>query len=188
MGGFRFFLLDNRYYRTSNRNFTGKREMLGKPQIDWLINALASSRAPFKFIVIGGQVLSSEAAYENYAMFPEEHKYLLNKIREAKIEGVIFLDGDRHHTVLSKMQENNYVYPLYDLTCSPLTSGANKGKEKLNVYKQEETIVGKHNFGMLNVSGSRTDRVLKISIFDKDGKELWIKEIKARDLRYKSRR
>jgi len=100
---------------------------------------------------------------------------------------VIFLDGDRHHTVLSKMQESNYVYPLYDLTCSPLTSGFNQSKERLNAYKIEETIVGQHNFGILNVSGAKNDRVLRISIFDKDGNELWIKEINAKDLRYQSK-
>ena len=74
-----------------------------------MINALSYSEAPFKFIAIGGQVLSSGAVYENYANYPEERKYLLDKIREAKIEGVIFLDGDRHHSVLSKMQENKDV-------------------------------------------------------------------------------
>jgi alkaline phosphatase D len=83
------------------------------------------------------------------------------------------------------MQESKYVYPLYDLTCSPLTSGAYDDKEEANAFKLKETLFGKHNFGMLNVSGPRTDRVLKITIHDKDGKEVWAKKIKARDLRYK---
>ena len=160
--------------------------MLGKSQIDWLINALASSNAPFKFVAVGGQVLNSEAMYENYATFSKEQKYLLNKIREAKIEGVIFLDGDRHHTALSRMQESNKVYPLYDLTCSSLTAGSNNNREKLNVYKLEETLVGQHNFGILKVSGPRKERVLNIKIFDKNGNELWSKDIKAQDLKYKS--
>lgn len=180
-----FFLLDNRYYRTSNNNYTGEREMLGKDQIDWLINALASSNAPFKFVAMGGQVLNSEAMYENYAIFAKEREYLLEKIREAKIEGVIFLDGDRHHTGLSRMKESNDVYPLYDLTCSSLTAGSNNNQEKLNVYRLKETIVGQHNFGILNVSGPRKERVLKINIFDTNGKEIWTKEIKATDLKYK---
>ena len=181
-----FFLLDNRYYRTSNNNFSGERKMLGKAQIDWLINALASSNAPFKFITIGGQVLNSEAEYENYATFPKERKYLLDKIREAKIEGVIFLDGDRHHTGLSRMQENANVYPIYDLTCSSLTAGANNNREKSNIYRLEETLVGQHNFGILKVSGPRTERVLNIKIFDKNGKQIWSKDLKAQDLTYKS--
>ena len=180
-----FFLLDNRYFRTSNNNFTEQRQMLGKDQIDWLINALTFSNAPFKFIAVGGQVLSTEAMHENYANFPKERRYLLDKIREAKIEGVIFLDGDRHHTVLSMMKESDDVYPIYDLTCSSLTAGSNQNQEVLNTYKLEETLVGEHNFGLLSVTGPRTDRKLNIKILDKDGKELWAKDIYAKDLKYK---
>ena len=179
-----FFLMDNRYYRTSNNNFATDRVLLGKEQIDWLINAMASSNAPFKFVCIGGQVLSTEAMYENYATFPKEQRYLLDKIREARIEGVVFLDGDRHHTGLSKMQESKNVYPIYDLTCSSLTAGAYPDNEELNQYRLEETLFDKHNFGLLNVSGPHTDRVLKITIFDKDGEEVWNKDIRANDLRY----
>ena len=179
-----FFLMDNRYHRTSNNNFTVDRQILGKDQIDWLINALTFSQATFKFIAMGGQVISSGAVYENYATYPEERKYLLDKIREAKIEGVIFLDGDRHHTVLSKMQESDEVYPLYDLTCSSLTAGVNDDDESYNIYSLKETLVGENNFGMLNVTGPASNRVLIIKIFDKDGQELWQKSISANDLKY----
>ena len=180
-----FFLMDNRYHRTSNNNFTEDRQILGKDQIDWLINALTFSQATFKFIAIGGQVLSSGAVYENYANYPEERKYLLDKIRDAKIEGVIFLDGDRHHTVLSRMQETKNVYPLYDLTCSSLTAGSNDDDESYNIYSLKETIVNVNNFGLLNVKGPIENRELIIKIFDKDGQELWKKSIKANDLKYK---
>ena len=179
-----FFLLDNRYHRTANNNLTGNRQMLGKDQIDWLINALSFSQASFKFVAVGGQVISNGAVYENYATYPDERKYLLDKIREAKIEGVIFLDGDRHHTILSKMQETKNVYPLYDLTCSSLTAGVNNDNEPYNSFKLEETFVNVNNFGMLNVTGPTNERELTIQIFDKDGKELWIKSIKANDLKY----
>ncbi len=181
-----FFLLDNRYFRTSNTNFATEREMLGKTQIDWLINALASSNAPFKFVAVGGQVLSTEAMHENYATFPKERRYLLDKIREAKIEGVVFLDGDRHHTGLSRMKESENVYPLYDLTCSSLTAGAHPDNEELNQYRLEETLFGEHNFGILTVTGPRTARVLNMCIYDKDGKEVWSRDIHAKELTYTS--
>ena len=183
-GDLDFFLLDNRYHRTSNKNFTGTRQILGRNQIDWLINALTFSNAPFKFIVVGGQVLSTESLYENHASFAEEKSYLIDKIREAKIEGVIFLDGDRHHTVLSKMQESKYVYPLYDLTCSSLTATAYKNDETHNAFKLEETLVGENNFGILSVVGSANNRELIVKIFDKEGGELWRKSIKSSDLKY----
>lgn len=183
-GDIQFFLLDNRYYRTSNRNYTTERQILGKEQIDWLINALTASYASFKFIVIGNQVISTEAEHENYATFPKEQQYLLRRLRESKVEGVIFLDGDRHHTGLSKMKESKYVYPFYDLTCSSLTAGAAPSDEKANAYKLEETLVGEHNFGLLKVTGPRKERVLTITINDKDGKQLWTKDITASELKY----
>ena len=71
---------------TSNNNFTEPRQMLGRDQIDWLINALSFSQAPFKFIVVGGQVLSTGAVYENYSTYPEERKYLLNKINSQELD------------------------------------------------------------------------------------------------------
>ena len=183
-GDLDFFLLDNRYHRTSNKNFTGIRQILGKNQIDWLINALTFSNAPFKFIVVGGQVISTKPLNENHASFAEEKSYLINKIREAKIEGVIFLDGDRHHTVLSKMQESNNVYPFYDLTCSSLTATNYKNDETHNIFKLEETIIGENNFGILSVVGSANNRELIVKIFDKEGEELWRKSIKSSDLKY----
>ena len=62
-----FFLLDNRYFRSPNKRNTGEREILGKAQIEWLIDALVNSKASFKFIVVGGQVVSDAAVYENHA-------------------------------------------------------------------------------------------------------------------------
>ena len=83
------------------------------------------------------------------------------------------------------MKENENVYPIYDLTCSPLTSGTNNDDESYNSYGIKETLVSVHNFGMLNITGPAKDRKLTIEIFDKDGQELWTKSIKANDLKYK---
>ena len=82
------------------------------------------------------------------------------------------------------MQENDDVYPLYDLTCSSLTAGVNDDDESYNIYSLKETLVGENNFGMLNVTGPANNRLLIIKIFDKDGQELWKKSISANDLKY----
>ncbi|MEL7019995.1 MAG: alkaline phosphatase D family protein, partial [Bacteroidota bacterium] len=104
-----FFFLDNRYFRTANKNTNAtERTMLGKEQLEWLLDALSSSKATFKMIVIGGQVLNTAAVYENYAhLYPRERAYLLSRIAEAQIKNVVFLDGDRHHTELSKIVNFN---------------------------------------------------------------------------------
>ncbi|RMF60576.1 MAG: alkaline phosphatase family protein, partial [Calditrichaeota bacterium] len=95
-----FFLLDNRFYRSPNYYTTGEREMLGEEQLNWLIEALTSSQAPFKIIAIGGQVLNPVARYENYSNYPAELEKLLDAITHENIRGVLFLTGDRHHTEL----------------------------------------------------------------------------------------
>jgi alkaline phosphatase D len=37
------------------------------------------------------------------------------------IEGVIFLDGDRHHSEITKLEREG-TYPLYDFTISSFTA------------------------------------------------------------------
>jgi Phosphodiesterase/alkaline phosphatase D len=156
---------------------------LAKHNFQWLIDALASSKATFKLVAIGGQVLNTVARYETYEnIAPEEKARLIKAITDEGIKGVIFIDGDRHHTELSKLDRSG-TYPLYDLTVSPLTSGVsvNAAKEE-NALRVPETIVTEHNFGILKFSGKQKERVLTITIYNKDGNLLWTKEIKASDL------
>ncbi len=181
-----FFLLDNRYFRTPNNGILDQKHLLGEEQLQWLIEALINSQAPFKFVVIGGQVLNPviETWSENYLKYPSERTQLFQAIRQNKIPGVIFLSGDRHHTELSK-QERSGTYPLYELTVSPLTAGpvGDRGLEEANTYRVADTYYGQRNFGLLEVSGPRTDRQLRITIHNKDGQEVWTKEIKASELK-----
>lgn len=179
-----FFLLDDRTFRSPNTLQTVERTILGKKQFDWLIDALASSQATFKFVVIGGQVINPSAIFENYAIYGEERDRLLKAITDAKIPGVLFLTGDRHHTILHKLDRPG-TYPLYDVTISPLTSGPAKPLEA--ELKQptvvEGTLVTERNFSIMTVSGPLTDRVLKITVYDSKGAEKWGREIRASALK-----
>ncbi len=171
-----FFLLDDRYFRSPNRLKHGDRTMLGKEQLEWLIDALAASYAPFKMVCIGNQVLNPAKASETYEnVFPEERAYILKRIEEEGIKNVIFLTGDRHKSELSKYvnAEDNTVY---DLTISPFTAGVNTWEEE-NELRVEGTEVAEHNFGLLEFSGPRTERVLTIRVFDADGNEEWSLEV-----------
>lgn len=181
-----FFLLDDRYHRSSIDAKTAPKEMLGEMQIRWLIDALKVSRAPFKFVATGGQVLNTDTSpfLENYIRFREERQKLLNLIQEEGITGVIFLTGDRHHAEISKMERENS-YPLYEFTVSPFTAGAtgDRAKDEKNQYREANTHYGKRNFGVFEVTGTRTDRILTVQLCDTDGKEIWKKTIKANELR-----
>ena len=179
-----FFLLDNRYFRSPQNRKHTYREILGKEQLQWLIDALSSSQATFKIIAIGGQVLNSEKVYENYVNWKEEHSELLNLIEKEKIDGVIFLSGDRHFSEVSKMSRFNS-YPLYDFTVSPLTSGfCDICINESNKYRIKESAVFQRNFAIFSIYSSDKGRVLDYTIFNNKGESLWNYKINASDLKY----
>ncbi len=177
-----FFLMDNRYHRAPNKFVSENKDYLGREQINWLIEALKSSNSPFKFVCIGGQVISDAKIYENYATYPEERKYLLKKIKEEKINGVIFLSGDRHHTEISKLERIDS-YPLLDITCSPLTSKPYKSLNEGNTNLIKEKTFYERNFGIIKIEGPKNNRSLILSIYDYKGKKQWKYTINENDLK-----
>jgi alkaline phosphatase D len=172
-----FFLLDDRYYRSPDKRVTGERQMLGKEQLEWLIDGLVNSQAPFKMVAMGCQVLNGVPAEETYIrFFPEERAYLLKRIEEENIKNVIFITGDRHFTEFNqyKNAKGNLVY---DLTVSPLTSGVVKNVETNNPFRVEGTLVQARNFGFLEFKGPKTARSITIRIYDAKGNEKWNRNI-----------
>tara|TARA_Y100000385_G_scaffold260319_1_gene290121 strand:- start:1434 stop:2780 length:1347 start_codon:yes stop_codon:yes gene_type:complete len=173
-----FFLLDNRTHRVNHWMGEEHSQMLGKTQMQWLLNNLKNSRAPFKFIAVGSQVLSDAAIYENFAQFPKERNWLLAELNRLNIKGVVFLTGDRHNSELSKLQLENGNW-VYDLTVSPLTSGSYDHSEEPNSKREQGTMVGDRNYGMLEISGARKERILRIQVKSTEGDILWERSINA---------
>ncbi len=177
-----FFMLDNRYHKSPNNDKTRPRQMLGDAQIQWLLDALQSSRATFKFIAVGGQVLNDAALYENYAIYPEEKQKLLEGIQKLKISGVIFLSGDRHHSELTMLKREG-TYPLYDFTCSPITAGPHGDASEPNTLRIPNSLIAERNFSVMEVSGKKDERVLTVKVLNSKGAEVWQTKINAKDLK-----
>lgn len=171
-----FFLLDNRYHKTLSVVGGDKGTILGATQIAWLEQALLSSKSRFKFIAMGGQFLNTEAKFENYSTYPEERQMLIDFIEKNNIKGVIFLSGDRHCTELSalKLANGNMIY---DLTASPLTSGAYDNTKENNTLRVDGTVVADQNFAVINISGDKANRVVEIVVYNSAGKEVWRKQL-----------
>ena len=125
-------------------------------------------------------MVSDAAIFENFAQFPEERELLFKEIDELDIRGVIFLTGDRHNSELSKMKlpGGNWVY---DVTVSPLTSGSYDHTDEPNNLREPGTMVGVRNYGVLEVTGPRKERVLTLTVNDASGKPLWSRSIHAGD-------
>ena len=164
-----FFLMDNRWYRTPQ---SAEGSILGDKQLTWLIDALRTSNASIKFICIGGQVVNDFVGHENYAVFGAERKKILHLIDDNNIKNVVFLTGDRHHSEVSV-----YNTPdgdkIYDITSSPITSGAYDHSDEPNSLRfKKDAIIGENNYAVLEVSGKRTKRKLKVVFKDVKGKKI----------------
>ncbi|MEK7433136.1 MAG: alkaline phosphatase D family protein [Cyanobacteriota bacterium] len=183
-GDAEFFLLDNRMFRTPDKKISGEKTTLGKEQLNWLVESLLSSKATFKMIVMGGQFINSFDGefIETYERYKEEKKYILDTLEQQKIKGVVFLTGDRHQSELSVLKRNND-YPLYDLTVSPFTAMPYDSSKEQNKLRVDGTVFVDRNFSILSFRGTKKDRELFITIFDKDGKEVWNRTIKASELK-----
>lgn len=171
-----FFLLDNRYYRSPNNRKTGKREILGAHQIQWLIDALVNSKASFKIVVIGGQFLSDAKVYENHATYEEERALLIELIEKEELKNIVFLSGDRHKTELTELQLKSDV-KLFDFTSSPLASKAFESDNEGNTLQVKGTHVATQNFGTISLNGALGKRILTMRTFDSEGKLVWEKPI-----------
>ncbi len=167
------YLMDNRSFRIPPGTEGITPQMLGKEQINWLIQDLKSSKASFKLVAIGSQVLSSVADFENYANYKEEREYLLQLLATNNIKNVVFLTGDRHFTELSEVKLNNI--RIIDLTASPLTSKPYSNSKEVNSNRVEGTFVGEQNFAQITFTGSAKERKINITLINKLGKTCWTK-------------
>jgi alkaline phosphatase D len=180
-----FFLLDNRWYRDADKDQHRKdKRMLGEAQVQWLKNALLMSTAPIKVVAGGSQFLANVSPRaEGWSHFREERQDFLDWLAANKVDGVLFLSGDRHYSELTKMDRAG-TYPLYDLTCSPLTAGAFPGApDAQRPDRIPGTMVPQRNFCSFTVAGPKAKRVITLKSFDAQGKELWSHQLEAAGLR-----
>jgi len=173
------FLTDNRWWRSADLlpdSVNGKpnpaKKMLGDQQMEWLKNSLLYSTATFKIIVVGSQVLNPVSPFDKWRDFPAEYQELMDFLTAHKINGVLFLTGDRHHSEIIKVDRPG-TYPLYDITVSPLTSGTHVfgAAEKNNPYR----VFGldqQQNYGRFSFSGLRGSRKLTVEFLGVKGEKM----------------
>lgn len=177
-----FFMMDDRFYRSANElpdMVDGKQNpdkvFYGKMQMNWLKNGLLSSNAVFKFIVNGGQVLNPNADKECLRSYTTEFNELINFIKENKINGVVFITGDRHFTEMHKLSTPGF-YDLFDFTSSPITSGVyavDKTKENINPTRVEGSLFIGNSFSRISVSGAAKERKITFEVLDQQGEKKW---------------
>ncbi len=182
-----FFMLDNRYNKSHENLPDGPDKVYyGQPQLNWLKNSLLASYAPFKIIVGGGQMLNNHHPYEGWDKYRHERDPFIQWLDDNKITGVMFLSGDKHHTEMLRADRPG-AYPLYEMTCSPLTAGTHSSKSGGDLDNPRHvagSMVNEHNYCKFSFSGPRTDRRLRIDVIGHGGKQYWTKQIKSSVLSY----
>jgi alkaline phosphatase D len=177
------FMLDDRWFRNSNDRIDQQRRILGDAQLQWLIDGLAASRATFKIVAVGSQLLSDNKKREGFERSSFERDELIQTITKNQIPGVIFVSGDVHFAELSK-RDREGTYPLYELTSSPLSAGLNTSQiYRANTLNVPGTEYVGHNFGLISVEGARGARMLTLRIVDASGKDVWQKTFSEKELR-----
>jgi alkaline phosphatase D len=181
-----FFLVDDRWFRAPNALRDEDKPFLGEDQLQWLVESLASTEKPWKFLVCGNQVINTMGTKECYRSYSGEFRRLFTMLRGQKVEGLIVLSGDRHFSELlcdSTLLE----YPVYELTCSAVTSSVHllKEKEKNNPLRVSGSLVQHNNFSRLSIRGPRTDRRLIMEHLDASGRVLWRYELALNSLKVK---
>ncbi|MEP6617616.1 MAG: alkaline phosphatase D family protein [Ginsengibacter sp.] len=185
------FLTDDRYFRSEDRmadSINGLpnkgKHYFGPMQLEWLENSLLYSRAAFKIIATGSQVLNPYSDWECMKHYSAEYNELMDFLAAQKITGVIFLTGDRHHSEVLQMQRPG-LFPLYDVTVSPYTSGIGKvkGIEINNSTRVAGTLVEEQNFAKVTVTGKRYERMLTVEFIGLKGKKLATWSVNEKELK-----
>jgi alkaline phosphatase D len=160
--------------------------MFGARQLDWLKAALAAApRSAIKIVAGGSQFWNRRSRFEGWHHFATERAGFAEWLARERIEGVIFLSGDRHFGELLRIERPG-AYPLYEFTSSPLTS---RPPAKLDRDDRDNpdavpgTQVAKRQFGLIRVTGSGDDRRVAFVARDSDGALLWRHELRASELR-----
>lgn len=186
LGDIDIFLLDDRFYRYPDRYpDVPEKSMFGTAQFEWLKEALLSSHARIKLVANGSQLWNRVSRFERLYQFPQEQRRLAAWLAEQRIDGVVFLSGDRHFGELLRVERAG-TYPIYEFTSSPLTYRAVKNPdaaERSNPDLVPETLRTERQFGMIRVTGPANERRIAFEAYDSNGMQLWRHEIAANDLR-----
>lgn len=172
-----FFFLDDRFYRDDEQApVSDDKAMFGPQQMAWLKKSLAKSKATFKLVCNGSQLLSEDknGKHSGWHSYPTERAGFLAWLAKEKIPGLLFLSGDRHNTQVFRLKHQGAPV-MYEFSCSPFTSRLSKlsKTDRANPRFVDGLGVEQRNFGTLEFVGAGASRKIVAACFDSRGTQLW---------------
>ena len=150
----------NAYQPDPDRNKT----LLGEMQWKWLAEELAKP-ADLRIICSSIQFGHEYNGWESWTNLPLEQQRMIQAIRGAKANGVVFISGDVHWGEISK-REFDDVYPLFDVTASGLTMDWHNTEP--NKFRLGE-VWRENHFGMIEIDWSTDDPAITLQVISVDG-------------------
>ena len=152
--------------------------LLGDAQWTWLAEELRKP-ADVRIIASSIQFSHEHNGWESWTNLPSELLKMIETIREAKAEGIVFVSGDVHWGEISVLDVKG-LYPLHDVTAS----GINKDWDNVEPNQNRHgPAVRIFNFGMIEIDWAERDPVLSLSIVDLNGETRVTKRVVLSDLR-----
>lgn len=180
------FMLDNRYHRSPAAETDGPaKTALGSEQLQWLLERLRESRAPFKIIASGqGWTDAKAAGEESWSSFRFERRRILDFVRLEGITGVILLSGDTHVAEMNAMVDRAGTYDIIECVSSPLAQeAAMSWLSYAPVERVRQVYAGGPNFGLLEFDFSEADPRVRINVRNMWGQPVWDPlDLRASDL------
>jgi len=183
-GAAEFFILDARGYRDKHTVYKHSNtpqldNMLGKPQMKWLLTSLKYSNALWK-IVVSSVPLSFPTGFprpevDGYDGWTADRAlfYLFGNIRETGVENLLFITGDVHFPYLLSYDPFIDGTPFcYEVGATPMSAiplAPSKPDPTLNptmIWSAGEFVKGPMNFGHVQVHSNGN---LKIRFIKEDG-------------------
>ncbi|MDX2108917.1 MAG: alkaline phosphatase D family protein [Verrucomicrobiota bacterium] len=182
LGEIDLFLLDMQSHRNYPLTQQTKREFLGQEQLDWLADALRTSKAPVKVLASSIPLLNPVDAPEHFASAKAERDRLLELLETLNVEGVVILSGSTEFSEATRLPRARS-YPLYELSVGRLTDASESTSTALNYFRVPGTTVKEPHFAIMTLSGPRESRALRFEVFDCKGESLWADTIPLKDLK-----
>jgi phosphodiesterase/alkaline phosphatase D-like protein len=137
----RFYFLDNRSFRDSNKKPYGYH--LGKKQQQWLYKSLQNSTKR-NWLILGDQFFGGYHKFESFeGKHPKKFREFMSKLKSLN-KKYVFISGDRHLYELMKISSDIVGHTTYEITTSgvhakifPGTAKKISNSRRLNVIDSE---------------------------------------------------
>ncbi len=181
-----FFFLDDRSNRMLDDTVEARRRIYGEVQLKWLETVLKRSTANFK-VVVSGSPLLNPAAESGWKMARTERDGFLNRIGADRVEGLLFVCGDRPFGEVTRMVRANGP-DLYEFSIGPVTARPVESTDELNYFRIPGSARFDRQFGLLEFSGGEDSRKVTLAIYDGAGDRRWSLSLGTRELSYEGSR